>query len=190
MSLVRSNSLVPRTRQPRQSRREFISGESHWFEGRRYRLAVVESTGRTGMRLRPATGRDAREAMLYRWYRARLRERVPEIIAKWEPRLGVRVDDWRIRRMKTRWGTCNAAARRIWFNSELAKKPLPCLEYVVVHEMVHVVVHEMVHLVEPSHNERFREIMDRAMPGWPLRADELSRSHLPDVGWEVSPNGD
>ena len=179
-------------RQPRQSRREFVSGESHYFEGRRYRLAVVESTGPTGvrlrnnawmeMRVRPATGREAREAMLYRWYRARLRERVPEILAEWEPRIGVRVADWRIRRMKTRWGTCNAAARRIWLNSELAKKPLPCLEYVVVHEMVH--------LVEPSHDERFREIMDRAMPGWPLRADELNRSLLPDEGWEESPNGD
>ena len=179
-------------RQPRQSRREFVSGESHYFEGRRYRLAVVESTGRTGirlrnnawmeMRVRPATGRDAREAILYGWYRACLRERVPEIIAEWEPRIGVSVADWRIRRMKTRWGTCNAAARRIWLNSELAKKPLPCLEYVVVHEMVH--------LIEPSHNERFREIMDRAMPGWPLRADELNRSHLPDEEWEASPNGD
>ena len=178
-------------RQPRQSRREFVSGESHYFEGRRYRLDVVESTGPTGMRLRnnswmemrvrPATGRDAREAMLYRWYRARLRERVPGIIAEWEPRIGVRVADWRIRRMKTRWGTCNTAARRIWLNSELAKKPPPCLEYVVVHEMVH--------LVEPSHNERFREIMDRAMPGWSLRADELNRAHLPDEGWEESPNG-
>lgn len=179
-------------RQPRQSRREFVSGESHYFEGRRYRLDVVESAGRTGiclrnnswmeMRVRPATGRDAREATLYRWYRARLRERIPEIIAEWEPRIGVRVADWRIRRMKTRWGTCNTAARRIWLNSELAKKPPPCLEYVVVHEMVH--------LVEPSHNERFREIMDRTMPGWSLRADELNRTHLPDEGWENSPNGD
>ena len=179
-------------RQPRQSRREFVSGESHYFNGRRYRLDVVVSTGLTGihlrnnswleMRVRPATGRDAREAMLYRWYRARLRERIPEIIAKWEPRIGVRVADWRVRRMKTRWGTCNTAARRIWLNSELAKKPLPCLEYVVVHEMVH--------LVEPSHNERFREIMDRTMPGWSLRADELNRAHLPDERWEESPDGD
>ena len=178
-------------RQPRQSRREFVSGESHFFEGRRYRLAVVESTGRTGirlrnnawieMRVRAATGRDAREAMLYRWYRARLRERVPDILAEWEPLIGVQVVDWRIRRMKTRWGTCNATARRIWLNSELAKQPLACLEYVVVHEMVH--------LVEPSHNERFREIMDRAMPGWPQRVDELNRSQLPDEGWDASAKG-
>ena len=179
-------------RQPRQSRREFISGESHYFEDRRYRLDVVESTGPTcirlrnnawlEMRVRPATGRDAREAMLYRWYRTRLRERSPAIIAEWEPRIGVQVTDWRIRRMKTRWGTCNTAARRIWLNSELAKKPLTCLEYVVVHEMAH--------LVEPSHNERFREVMDRAMPNWSLRAAELNRAHLPDEEWGSSNNGE
>ncbi len=167
MSLVRSNSLVPRTRQPRQSRREFISGESHWFEGRRYRLAVVESTGRTGMRLRPATGRDAREAMLYRWYRARLRERVPVILAEWEPR--------------------NRRAR--------GRLAYPPNEESVGHVQRGGPPHRAQlrtgqELVEPSHNERFREIMDRAMPGWPLRVDELSRSHLPDEGWEVSPNRD
>ena len=77
---------------------------------------------RDGDRVRPATGRDAREAMLYRWYRVRLRESVPGIIGQWEPRIGVPVTDWRIRRMKTRWGTCNAAARRIWLNSELGQE--------------------------------------------------------------------
>ena len=179
-------------RQHGQSRREFVSRESRYFEGRRYRMDVVESTGPIGvrlrnnawmeMRVRPTTGWDAREAILYRWYRARLRERVPKTLSEWEPRIGLRVADWRIRRMKTRWGTCNVAALRIWLNSELAKKPPPCLEYIVVHEMVH--------LIEPNHNERFREIMDRAMPGWPLQADELNRSHLPDEGWEESPSGD
>ena len=171
--------------QDRQSRREFVSGESHYFEGRRYRLDVVESTGPVGirlrnnawmeMRVRPATGRGAREAMLYRWYRAHLRDRIPEFIVKWEPEIGVQVADWRIRRMKTRWGTCNPAARRIWLNSELAKKPLPCVEYVVVHEMAH--------LVEPNHTKRFREVLDRVMPGWRLRADELNRMHLADEDW-------
>ncbi len=173
-------------RQDRDSRREFVSGESHYFEGRRYRLDVVESPGSTGirlkgsawieMRVRPPTGRDAREAMLYAWYRARLRERIPALVAKWEPRIGVRVADWRVRRMKTRWGTCNAPARRIWLNSELAKKPLACIEYVVVHEMAH--------LVEPTHNDRFRKILDRVMPRWRLRAEELNRTRLADEGWE------
>ena len=106
--------------QDRQSRREFVTGESHYFEGRRYRLDVVVSGGPTGIRLRdnawmemrarPSTGRNAREAMLYSWYRAQLRERIPGIVAKWEPRIGVTVADWRIRRMRTRWGTCNPEA--------------------------------------------------------------------------------
>ena len=173
--------------QDRQSRREFVTGESHYFEGRRYRLNVVESTGPTSirlrdnawmeMRLRSATDRDAREAIMYRWYRARLRERIPEMVAKWEPRIGVTVADWRIRRMKTRWGTCNLEAERIWLNSELAKKPVSCLEYVVVHEMVH--------LIERGHTERFRRILDRVMPGWPMRLDELNRAHLVDEDWRA-----
>lgn len=171
--------------QDRQSWREFVTGESHYFEGRRYRLDVVVSKATTGirlrnnawmeMRVRPDTGRDAREAMLYRWYRARLRERIPDMVAKWEPRIGVAVDDWQVRRMKTRWGGCNPEARRIWFNSELAKKPVSCLEYVVVHEMVH--------LIERGHNERFRSILDRVMAGWRMRRSELNRAYLADEDW-------
>ena len=178
--------------QDRQSRREFVTGESHYFEGRRHRLDMIESTGPTGvrlrdnawmeMRVRPDTGRDAREAVLYRWYRERLRERIPEMVAKWEPRIGVAVADWGIRRMKTRWGTCNTEARRIWLNSELAKKPVSCLEYVVVHEMIH--------LIEPGHNERFRAILDRVMPGWRVHLDNLNRGHLVDEKWKsVTPAG-
>lgn len=173
--------------QDRQSRREFVTGESHYFEGRRYRLDVVATKGATGirlrgnawieMRVRPDTGRDAREAKLYRWYRDRLRERIPEMIAKWEPKIGVRVADWRVRRMKTRWGTCNPEAGRIWLNSELAKKPLSCLEYVVVHEMIH--------LIERAHNNRFRRILDRVMPGWRMRLDDLNRAYLADEEWGV-----
>ena len=171
--------------QDRQSRREFVTGESHYFEGRRYRLDVVATKGTTGirlrgnswieMRVRPGAGRDAREAALYRWYRARLRERIPEMIAKWEPKIGVTVADWRIRRMKTRWGTCNRQAGRIWLNTELAKKPVSCLEYVVVHEMIH--------LIERDHNDQFRRILDRVMPGWRTRLDDLNRAHLADEEW-------
>ena len=171
--------------QDRQSRREFVTGESHYFEGRRYRLDVIESTGPTGirlrdnawmeMRVRPDTARHTREAILYRWYRTRLRERIPAIVAKWEPRIGVTVADWRIRRMKTRWGTCNPRAGRIWMNSELAKKPVSCLEYVVVHEMVH--------LIERGHTERFRRVLDHVMPGWRMRLNQLNRAHLADEDW-------
>ncbi|MDE0604797.1 MAG: SprT family zinc-dependent metalloprotease [bacterium] len=171
--------------QDRQSRREFVTGESHYFEGRRYRLDVVVSRGPTGirlrdnawmeMRVRPSTDRGSREALLYRWYRARLRERIPAMVAKWEPKIGVTGVEWRIRRMKTRWGTCNPETGRIWLNSELAKKPVPCLEYVVVHEMVH--------LMERGHGERFRGILDRVMPGWGTRLDELNRGYLAEEGW-------
>ena len=168
--------------QDRQSRREYVTGESHYFEGRRYRLDVVESEGRPGirlrgnawieMRVRAATSRDAREALLYRWYRDRLLARIPELVAKWEPRVGVTVAEWRIRRMKTRWGTCNPEAGRIWLNSELAKKPVSCLEYVVVHEMVH--------LIERGHNERFQRLLDRLMPMWRTRQDQLNATYLAD----------
>ena len=177
--------------QDRQSKREFVTGESHYFEGRRYRLNVIESPGPPDirlrdnawmeMRVRPDTDRDAREALLYRWYRARLRDRIPELVAKWAPRIGVTVADWRIRRMKTRWGTCNPEAGRIWLNSELAKKPVSCLEYVVVHEIVH--------LIERGHNERFRNTLDRVMPAWRARLDELNQAYLADEEWDSATPG-
>ncbi len=171
--------------QERQSRREFVTGESHYFEGRRYRLDVIEAHRGLGihlrnnawmeMRVRASSAPAAREALLYQWYRARLRERIPGLVAKWEPRIGVTVAEWSIRRMKTRWGSCNRSVRRIWLNSELAKKPVRCLEYVVVHEMVH--------LLERGHNERFRSLLDAALPDWQTRADELNGAPLADEDW-------
>ncbi len=134
--------------QDRQSQREMVTGESHYVQGRRYRLDVVEHDGPASVRLlstktlelqvRPKASRDQREEVLHRWYRQRLRLRIPELIAQWEPEIGVTVAQWGIKRMKTRWGTCNVDARRIWLNLELAKKPASCLEYILVHEMVHL----------------------------------------------------
>ena len=171
--------------QERQSEREFVTGESHYFEGRRYRLDVTERDGPTTVRLlnnttmalnvRPGAGQDKREAVLHRWYRLQIRGRVPRLLTKWEPKVGARVAEVRIRKMKTRWGTCNRAARRIWLNLELAKKPASCLEYIVVHEMVH--------LIERSHNERFRDLMDRLMPQWRMHRDELNRAPLAHADW-------
>ena len=171
--------------QDRQSRREFVTGESHYFEGRRYRIDVTERDGPSTVRLlnnttmalsvRPGTDRDKREAVLYRWYRRQLRDRLPALLAKWEPKVGARVAEVRIRKMKTRWGTCNSDARRIWLNLELAKKPVSCLEYIVVHEMVH--------LIERHHNDRFRDLMDRLMPQWRLYRDELNRAPLAHADW-------
>jgi hypothetical protein len=114
-------------------------------------------------------------SLLHRWYRQRLREQVAGLIARWEPVLGVRVADWRIRKMKTRWGSCNAAAGRIWLNLELAKKRVNCTEYVLVHEMVH--------LLERRHDERFRGHMDRFLPQWRLHRDALNRAPLAHEDW-------
>ena len=172
-------------RQERHSEREIVTGESHWFEGRRYRLDVVEHEGSPAVRLidnrtmrlrvRPGAGRDARETVLRRWYRRRLRGRLPALVAKWEPRVGVSVAEVRIRRMKTRWGSCNADAGRIWLNLELAGKPAMCLEYVLVHEMVH--------FLERRHGERFRALMDGLMPQWRLHREELARAPLAHEDW-------
>jgi predicted metal-dependent hydrolase len=172
-------------RQDRQSQREMITGESHYVQGRRYRLNVIEHDGSPVVRLpnnktlelrvRPGTDRAQREAVLHRWYRQRLREQIPPLIAKWEPEIGVMVAEWGIKKMKTRWGTCNIAARRIWLNLELAKKPTACLEYILVHEMVH--------LIERHHNERFKQLMDQFMPQWCQHREELNRAPLSDEDW-------
>lgn len=171
--------------QDRQSQREFVTGESHYFQGRRYRLSVTEHDGppaawlanntTMSLRVRPGTDTAKREAVLQRWYRARLHEQLSPLIAKWAPKVGVTVAEVRIKQMKTRWGSCNAQARRIWLNLELAKKPALCLEYILVHELVH--------LLERRHNERFRELMDRLMPQWRLYREVLNRAPLAHEDW-------
>jgi len=155
--------------------RQFRSGETHYFQGCAYRLRVVEARGRRGVRLlppdklelrvRPGSGRGARRAVLEDWYRHHLRGAIPGLVTRWAPVMGGDVAEWRSKRMKTRWGTCNPTARRIWINLELAKKPPQCLEYVVVHELVH--------LLERGHGARFHGYMDRFLPEWRARREIL-----------------
>ncbi|MFW6343030.1 MAG: M48 family metallopeptidase, partial [Halothiobacillaceae bacterium] len=173
-------------RQARQSAREMVTGESHYLEGRRYRLNVVERPGNPRvqvannhtleLQLPPGMDRDARRQVLERWYRRRLKAQIPHLLARWEPVMEVRVADWRIKRMKTRWGSCNIQARRIWLNLELAKKDPACLEYILVHEMVH--------LLERHHSDRFRALMDRFMPAWRLHRDALNQAPLGHEDWD------
>lgn len=146
---------------------EYVTGEIHPFQGQDYRLNVVEQVGtprviqhedHLEMRVRPHSELAQRAAVLSSWYRAQLQIQIPAIIAHWQPIMGVQVAEWRIKHMKTKWGTCNTRVGRIWLNLELAKYPLACLEYVVVHEMTH--------LLEPSHNARFKGLMDQFMPSW------------------------
>ncbi|MDZ7839867.1 MAG: SprT family zinc-dependent metalloprotease [Gammaproteobacteria bacterium] len=155
--------------------RAVASGEIHYVQGRPCRLDVVEGPGRPGARLigddtlelnvKPGADPAKRHAVLERWYRRLLGDALPALIERWEPTLGVRVAEWRIKRMKTRWGTCNIRDRRIWMNLALARKPPECLEYVLVHEMVH--------LLERRHNARFHAYMDRFMPDWRVRRARL-----------------
>lgn len=172
--------------QLRQSPREMVTGESHYYQGRRYLLDVLQRAGPQGVQLvnnttmrlqvRPGADRDARAVVLQRWYRQRLRNQLHELLAKWQPKFECTVAELRIKRMKTRWGSCNEDARRIWINLELVKKPINCLEYILVHEMVH--------LIERHHNERFVALMDRLMPTWELRRDELNQAPLAHEDWE------
>ncbi len=168
----------------RQPEREMVTGESHYFRGRRYRLEVEERDGparitvggeRLRMSVRPGTDREGRERTLNAWYRQHVKDEIPALVGKWEPVMGVSVAEWGVKKMKTRWGSCNLQDRRVWLNLELAKKPTYCLEYVLVHEMVH--------LLERLHNERFKALMDQFMPQWRLYRDELNRTPLAHEEW-------
>lgn len=153
------------------------AGETHFFEGRPHRLIVTESTQAPQVRLlstqeielklRAGTSQAQRKALLHDWYRDQLATRLAALVSEWCPRMGVSVAEVRIRQMKTRWGSCNARARRIWLNLELMKAPRECLEYVVVHELVH--------LLERGHNARFRGFMDDFLPNWRALRRQLNQ---------------
>lgn len=172
-------------RQARESRREMVSGESHYFLGRRYRLEVLSTEGRSRVVLRnrrfielhvaAGTSVRQRERLLARWYRERLRELARPLIEKWQSRLGAQVAAWGIKKMKTKWGSCNAEARRVWLNLELAKKPQECLEYLIVHELAHFRVRH--------HDDRFNALLDRHLPRWRLIRQILNAEPLAHSSW-------
>jgi predicted metal-dependent hydrolase len=153
--------------QQRETPREYIDCESHYVWGRRVLLKLVETSGPASVELRhsklllsvrPGVDEAAREAIVSSWYRQLVRAEVPSLIATWEPRLGVKVDNFFVQQMKTKWGSCNPVASTLRLNTELAKKPTECLEYIVVHEMSH--------LLEPTHGPKFSALMNRFMPTW------------------------
>jgi len=156
----------------------FVSGETHYVQGQAHQLKIIDSTSRARvfieepatlvMAVPATTSQSEREAILNAWYRCELKKRIAPFIDKWESTMQVQVLEWRIKKMKTRWGTCNAQARRIWLSLELAKKSDACLEYVVVHEMVH--------FFERHHNDRFKALMDGFLPGWRIDKNALNGS--------------
>jgi len=172
--------------QERESLREYVSGESHYVQGSRYLLNVIEQDDtpyvqirnkkKLDLYVRPKSSADQRERVMSAWYRERLRESMPPLIAQWEKKIGVHAEEWGIKKMKTKWGTCNIQARRIWLNLELAKKSEHCREYIIVHELVH--------LLERRHNDRFLSLMNQFMPNWKHYRDELNRVPLSHAEWE------
>ncbi len=168
----------------RQSQREMVTGESHYVWGSRCRLKVAQRPGRAHVELDgdrllmyvpEHTDTETRLKLLQDWHRKQLRLAVPAIVAQWEPIVGREVPRWSIRRMKTKWGSCNRESGHIWFNLELAKKHPLSLEYIVVHEMAH--------LLERSHGERFMKLMDGFMPDWRVRRDQLNHAPLANEDW-------
>ena len=171
--------------QERETPREYLNLESHYVWGRRYLLNVIESDeapaveldhSRMRLRVRPGASEEKKQAVMEEWYREQVKVAVLPLIAKWEPLIGVRVKKFFVQRMKTKWGSCNPDSKRIRFNTDLAKKPPGCLEYIVVHELIH--------MLEPAHNGRFMTLMDRFMPSWRFHRAELNRLPVRHSDWD------
>ena len=168
--------------QERETPREYLDRESHYVWGKRYLLKVVEKDAAPEvsvkhntllLRVRPGSSKEKKQAALEEWYREQLKAAVPPLIAKWGPLMGVNVARFFVQRMKTKWGSCSSGNIRL--NTELAKKTRECLEYIVVHEMVH--------LLEPTHKHRFVVLMDQFMPKWQFYRDSLNRLPVRHESW-------
>ena len=168
------------TREPAPQLR-YESGEMVPYLGEAYELQVLPAPGRARVAFRHETRQlhlhvpenstvAQREAILGAWYRQQIKQLLPALLAQWEPVVGRSAAAWGVKQMRTRWGTCNIGARRIWLNLELIKRPLPCLEYVLVHELTH--------LHERLHNARFWGLMDQFLPDWRTQRTELNRVQL------------
>ena len=170
--------------QLREAPREYVDRESHYVWGRRYLLQVVEKDAQHHVRLlhrhlrlqvRACTSTEEREQLLNRWYRDQIRLALPELLDKWQRRLGVSVSAVYVQQMKTKWGGCSPLTRNIRLNTELAKKPPECLEYILVHELAH--------LRAPTHGHRFVELMDDCLPGWRATRDQLNALPVRTETW-------
>lgn len=166
--------------QPRQTQREFLDRESHYFMGRRYllrinevkppkRFASAEIGGKKylDVHVHDPNSFEQKKKAVERFYRNELTSVLDELVPRWEKKMGVQSSNWRIRLMKTKWGSCNTVRKTMQFNLELAKQPIECIEYVVVHELAH--------LIERSHGPRFKAVLDHYMPGWRHLQDKLHK---------------
>lgn len=170
--------------QERETPREYVDRESHYVWGKRHLLTICESDdppsvelkhSRMLLRVRPGTVQDKRNALVDQWYREQIKKALPPLLMRWQPLMKVNVERFFVQRMKTKWGGCNRSLRTIRLNTDLAKKPRECLEYIIVHEMVH--------LLEPTHNARFVALMDRFMPQWRVYREQLNRLPVRHEQW-------
>ncbi len=170
--------------QLRETPRDYVTRESHYYLGKRYLLRVIEYDASPKVQIkhdaiemyvRPKTSLKKRQEILDGWYRQNLKEIVAAIIAQYEKKMSVVVSDFGVKKMRTRWGTCSIAPKRIWLNLELAKKPREHIEYIVVHEMTH--------LLERNHNERFIALMDKFLAKWRFYKEGLNRLPLRHENW-------
>ncbi len=170
--------------QERETPREYLDRESHYVWGKRYLLEIIESDEAPSVELkhkkmtlsvRPGANDKKKQEVIDAWYREQLRKAAFPLIAKWETLIGVKVERLFVRRMKTKWGSCNHKAGNVLLNAELAKKPQECLEYIIVHEMVH--------LLEPTHNARFIALMDLFMPKWQFYRDKVNQLPVSHENW-------
>ncbi len=170
--------------QEREAPREYLDRESHYVWGKRHMLKVIEidqaptielKHSKMLLHVRPGTSQEKCQAIMDEWYRQQLRLAAMPLIAKWEKRLGVKVERLFVQRMKTKWGSCNPSTHSIRLNTDLAKKPPECLEYIVVHELMH--------LLEPTHNARFQALMDQHHPKWRSHQQTLNRLPVRHESW-------
>ena len=170
--------------QEREPPRAMLTRESHWVWGMRRLLRVIEHDAapaielhpqRLVLRVRPGADADARAALLAAWHRDQIRTRAAALLDRWGDRIGVRVQRLYVQHMKTRWGSCTPATGSIRLNTELARKPPQCLEYILVHELLH--------LLEPTHSRRFADLLDHHLPDWKSRRDLLNRLPIRHEEW-------
>lgn len=174
-------------KQERQSAREMVNEETHYLWGRRYRLEAIESDtlksqtiklkgGKLILTVNTGVSEEVKLKLLTEYYRGRLKARAPDLIDKWSKKTGVTISDWQIQKMKTKWGSCNIEEGNIRLNLDLAKKPLLCLEYIILHELLH--------FKERQHNDRFKALLDTHMPDWRSRRYLLNQMPLNQENWK------
>ncbi len=185
MSWIRKQRLKF-IKQERQTKREYISGESHYFFGRRYLLNVLITKDKPRIEIKRKKYIDLyinknmsfkkKEQIFNNFYRSEIKKIIPDLKDKWEKILNVNVNEVRIKKMKTKWGSCNPKEKRIWLNLELVKKQYHCIEYIMVHEMIH--------LIEKKHNEKFKYLISAHIPQWEHYKKELNHSILSYSNWK------